>query len=164
MTSAEIDAVLESWSAALDAGRGRALRAALSDELSGKTVRAASLIQVTDELVHLLYRPAALGTKARELATGAGMPGDDPSFAVDGRALMRALRRVVPGWSHCAEQAWLMAWHLLAEEVALDRLSPFAQTPARAPASLPGVPPEPARSGRSSHDLADVIGVEELHR
>ncbi len=130
MTSAEIDVVLGSWSAALEAGCGRALRGALADELDGRAGRAASLIQVTDDLVHLLYRPAALGARARELAAGPGMPGDDPSFAVDGRALMRALRQVVPGWSGATEQAWLMAWHLLAEEVALDRLSPFARTDA----------------------------------
>jgi hypothetical protein len=139
MTSAEIDVVLETWAAALEAGCGRALRAALSRELGGRSTRAASLIQVTDELVHLLYRPAALGAKARELATGPGLPGDDPSFAVDGRALLRALRRVVPAWSRPAEQAWLMAWHLLAEEVALDRLSPFA--PSAAGAASPALMP-----------------------
>ena len=46
---------------------------------------------------------------APALAAGPGVPGDDPSFAVDGRALMRALRHVVPGWSPATERAWLMA-------------------------------------------------------
>jgi hypothetical protein len=141
MTSAEIEVVLASWSAALEAGCGRTLRAVLACELGGRAARAASLIQVTDELVHLLYRPAALGARARLLAAGPGMPGDGPTFAVDGRALTRALRQTVPGWSVATEQAWMMAWHLLAEEVALDRLSPFAGDAAvRRP-----VPPRPLR-------------------
>jgi hypothetical protein len=58
-------------------------------------------------------------------ATWPGLPGH-PRFACEGRAWLQAIASVVPHWTDETDAAWRHAWHLLAEVLDEDSLSPFA--------------------------------------
>jgi hypothetical protein len=89
--------------------------------------RASWLARSVAELVGLLRAPSQLGARARELATSWPDPGSSPSFRVDGKAWLAAVRDVDPTWTPGTDRAWRHAWLLLAEELAEEMLSPFSE-------------------------------------
>lgn len=133
MTGDDLRRVVDSW-AALDALALRELERCLASELDRVTPcdaaeRATWLVDAVTHLVDRLAVPTELGQRARELATTwPGRPGH-PRFACEGRAWMRAIASVAPRWTEEADGAWRHAWHLLAEVLDEDGLSPFAPPP-----------------------------------
>jgi hypothetical protein len=126
MTSEEIRIVGDSWCAATARDDG-ALTDALAASL-GADVAARWLCDGVDELVGLLATPSTLGARARSLdrMRPPGVP--TPRFAVEGVALLSAVRTVCDALPDQVEHAWRRAWHLLAEELAAEQLSPFSST------------------------------------
>jgi len=88
--------------------------------------RACWLFRAVEELVELLPEPSRLELHARHL--GETWPDKlvAPSYAVDGRAWMRAADECLDVWSPGIEAAWRQAWLLLSEVLAAETLSPFA--------------------------------------
>ena len=89
-------------------------------------LRAAWLCVAVDELVDLLPAPSALAARARVLIESWPEPLSAPCFAVDGTAFMAAAAECAARWSSTTESAWRQAWLLLADELAAEALSPFA--------------------------------------
>lgn len=133
MTSAELNLVVACWTAVRSAHANGDLLRRLTAALGGEPVRATWMIEAVDELVPLLSAPTLLGARARMLAEDPRAAGADPRFATDGRALLDTLSVTADTWNPTVERAWLSAWHLLAEEVALDHLSPFTRTSSEDP-------------------------------
>ncbi|HEX6568981.1 MAG TPA: hypothetical protein VF015_07445 [Acidimicrobiales bacterium] len=130
MTGDDLRRVADSW-AALDAEACRELERCVAAELDQVTVsdaadRAAWLVDAVSDLVGRLAVPTQLGQRARALAaTWPGQP-DHPRFACEGRAWLQAIASVAPHWTEETDAAWRHAWHLLAEVLDEDGLSPFA--------------------------------------
>lgn len=133
MTGDDLRRVADSW-AALDPAARQALERRLATELDEVTVsdaadRATWLVDAVSDLVGRLAVPTDLGQRARALAdTWPGRP-DHPRFAREGRAWLQAIGAVAPGWSEETDAAWRHAWHLLAEVLDEESLSPFAPPP-----------------------------------
>jgi hypothetical protein len=89
-------------------------------------LRAAWLCVAVDELVDLLPSPSSLAARARVLIGSWPEPLSAPCFAVDGTAFMEAAAACAPQWTRATESAWRQAWLLLADELAAEALSPFA--------------------------------------
>lgn len=89
-------------------------------------LRAAWLFVAVDELVDLLPAPSVLAGHARKLIGSWPEPLSAPCYAVDGSAFMAAAAACAPRWTPTAESAWRQAWLLLADELAAEALSPFA--------------------------------------
>jgi hypothetical protein len=126
----DLAAVDRSW-AELDDRRGQlAARLEASFARTDPTALAARralwLVDAVAELVGLLTAPSRLGERARRLTRAWPLPGQAPTFAIEGRAWMRAAREVCPTWSPQTEQAWHRAWVLLSDVLAEEALSPFA--------------------------------------
>jgi len=130
MTGDDLRRVTDSW-ASLDATARRELERCLEGELNQVTVsdaadRATWLVDAVDDLVGRLAVPTELGQRARALAaTWPGRPGH-PRFACEGRAWLQAIGSVAPRWTEETDAAWRHAWHLLAEVLDEESLSPFA--------------------------------------
>lgn len=89
-------------------------------------VRARWLVDAVSELVGLLSAPSRLGGRARALALTWPITGAAPSFGIEGRAWLHAVRCVDHCWNERTEDAWRQAWLLLSEVLAEQSLSPFA--------------------------------------
>jgi hypothetical protein len=87
--------------------------------------RAGWLFRAVEELVELLPEPSRLELHARQI--GGTWPDKlvAPSYAVDGRAWMRAADECLAAWSPEMEASWRQAWLLLSEVLAAETLSPF---------------------------------------
>src|SRR5262245_5883948 len=131
----DIQVVQHSW-AQLRARRGL-LVAALSlrfQAAGASTHRAAELraewlVRAVEELVELLAAPSQLAQHARALGDAWPDPLTAPSFAVEGRAWMRAAHECNETWSDDVEAAWREAWVLLSDVLAAEALSPFTEVP-----------------------------------
>ena len=97
-------------------------------DLSQPDGRARWLIDSVTELVGLLRAPSELAAAARRRAEMFPCEGPAPTFAVDGRAFLRAAA-IGPTWSPRNDRAWRQAWLLLADVLAEQSLSPFADPP-----------------------------------
>jgi hypothetical protein len=131
MTPNDLEHVQRSWSQLR--WRRPVLVAALADcfaeagqPIAEAARRADWLVGAVDQLVWLLPAPSRLAATARELADGWPDPLTAPSFAVEGLAWMEASRRCLETWSDRAEDSWRQAWLLLADVLAAETLSPFA--------------------------------------
>lgn len=132
MTPDDVCIVQQSWAEL------RCLQAALIVELTKRygaaaspgallpELRAAWLCVAVDELVGLLPAPSALAARARVLVESWPEPLSAPCFAVDGTAFMAAAATCARRWTAATESAWRQAWLLLADELAAEALSPFA--------------------------------------
>jgi hypothetical protein len=91
------------------------------------TQRACWLFRAVEDLVGLLPEPSRLEVHARQL--GVSWPDKlvAPSYAIDGRAWMRAAAECLPTWSARVEAAWRQAWLLLSDVLAAETLSPFSE-------------------------------------
>lgn len=98
-------------------------------ELSQSDGRARWLIDAVTELVGLLRAPSELAAAARRHAAMFPCHGSAPTFTVDGRAFLRAGAAIDPSWSARDDRAWRQAWLLLADVLAEQSLSPFADPP-----------------------------------
>jgi hypothetical protein len=138
MTGDDLRRVADCW-AALDTPVRRELERCLATELEpdlpadAAAERAAWLVDAVSDLVGRLAVPTELGQRARALATTWPGRPDHPRFACEGRAWLRAIASVAPRWTDETDAAWRHAWHLLAEVLDEDSLSPFAP-PAAPPA------------------------------
>ena len=88
--------------------------------------RARWLVDAVDELVGLLRSPSKLEDRARRRSESWPVPETWPSFVIEGRALMRAARVLLPSWTEETETAWRHAWLLVSAVVEDEALSPFA--------------------------------------
>jgi hypothetical protein len=104
-------------------GRAPGLRAQPADG------RARWLIDAVTELVGLLRAPSELAAAARRRAAMFPCQGSAPTFSVEGRAFLRAAASIDPSWSARDDRAWRQAWLLLADVLAEQSLSPFADPP-----------------------------------
>lgn len=132
MTPDDLEHVQRSWSQLR--WRRPMLIAELTDCFNGDgeplteaARRAEWLVTAVDQLVWLLPAPSQLARAAREIADDWPDPLTAPSFAVEGRAWMHASRRCLATWSDSAEDSWRQAWLLLADVLAAETLSPFAE-------------------------------------
>ena len=98
-------------------------------DLSQPDGRARWLIESVIELVGLLRAPSELAAAARRRAAMFPCEGSAPTFSVDGRAFLRAAASIGPSWSPRDDRAWRQAWLLLADVLAEQSLSPFADPP-----------------------------------
>ncbi len=99
-------------------------------DLSQPDGRARWLIDSVTELVGLLRAPSELAAAARRRAAMFPCQGSAPTFRVDGRAFLRAAASSIgPSWSPREDRAWRQAWLLLADVLAEQSLSPFADPP-----------------------------------
>jgi hypothetical protein len=129
MTGDDLRRVAESW-AALDSETLEELERRLAAELDHSTPGeaadcAAWLVGAVGELVGRLAVPTELGRRSRALAVSWPGAPDHPRFACEGRAWLQAMGSVATRWTADTEAAWCHAWHLLAEVLDEDRLSPF---------------------------------------
>lgn len=99
---------------------------ALVDHPELAAPRADWLVDAVSGLIGLLAAPSRLGDQARRLAISWPVAGTTPTFAVEGKAWMRAARDVGPDWTSDTERAWRHAWLLLSDVLAEESLSPFA--------------------------------------
>jgi hypothetical protein len=133
MTGDDLRRVVDSW-AALDAAARRQLERCVAAELDDAAVDDAAdcatwLVDAVGELVGRLAVPTELGQRARALAaTWPGRPGH-PRFGCEGCAWLQAMGSVAPRWTEETDTAWRHAWHLLAEILDEDSLSPFSLPP-----------------------------------
>jgi hypothetical protein len=133
MTGDDLRRVVDSW-AALDAAPRGEFEHCLAAELDDAGVSDAAdcaiwLVDAVGDLVGRLAVPTELGQRARALAaTWPGRPGH-PRFACEGCAWLQAMGSVAPSWTEATDTAWRHAWHLLAEVLDEDSLSPFALPP-----------------------------------
>jgi hypothetical protein len=95
-------------------------------DLSQADARARWLIDSVTELVGLLRAPSDLAAAARRRAAMFPCDRSGPTFSVDGRAFLRAAAAIGPSWSPRDDSAWRQAWLLLADVLAEQSLSPFA--------------------------------------
>ena len=98
-------------------------------DLSQADARARWLIDSVTDLVGLLRTPSELGAAARRRAATFPCAGSAPTFNVEGRAFLRAAASIGPSWSPSDGRAWRQAWLLLADVLAEQLLSPFADPP-----------------------------------
>jgi hypothetical protein len=132
MTPNDVSTVQRSWAelrraqASLITELTRQYDAAASPGSLLPDLRAAWLCVAVDELVDLLPSPSVLATRARGLIESWPEPLSAPCFAVDGTAFMAAAASCAPHWTPLTESAWRQAWLLLADELAAEALSPFA--------------------------------------
>lgn len=134
MTPEDVSIVRRSW---IELRRVRTpLRAALSRHLEAVAAspvaaaqRADWLSCAVDDLVGLLAAPSRLAERARDLGDTWPDPLTAPSFAVEGRAWMRAADECIAAWSPEVEASWRQAWLLLSDVLAAETLSPFADDP-----------------------------------
>ena len=132
MTPDDVCTVQQSWvelrrvQASLINELSRQYHAAASPSSLLPDLRAAWLCVAVDELVDLLPAPSALAARARVLIESWPEPLSAPCFAVDGTAFMAAAASCSRRWTSTTESAWRQAWLLLADELAAEALSPFA--------------------------------------
>jgi len=132
MSPDDVSAVQRSWAelrrvrSSLITELTRQYDAAASPSALLPDLRAAWLYVATDELVDLLPAPSVLAARARVLIESWPEPLAAPCFAVDGTAFMCAAAACARRWTPATESAWRAAWLLLADELAAETLSPFA--------------------------------------
>jgi hypothetical protein len=107
-------------------------------------VRAGWLLAAVEDLVGLLPAPSSLAARARELGPTWPEPRTAPCFPVEGVAWLVAARECLPSWTPADAAAWRQAWLLLAEVLAVEALSPFAD-PSASPAPAPAAGSAPPR-------------------
>ena len=136
MTPEDLSAVQCSWS---EFSRVRhSFHVALSRQFEAAPTsiaasqRATWLFGAVEDLVGLLSTPSRLADRACDLGATWPDPLTAPSFAVEGRAWMRAADQCVAIWSPDLERSWRQAWLLLSDVLAAEALSPFADDPAPA--------------------------------
>lgn len=134
MTPEDLSAVQGSWTEFIRV-RGPLL-AALSRHFepvaqspTAAAHRASWLFCAVEDLVGLLAAPSRLAARARDLGDTWPDPLTAPSFAIEGRAWMRAAAECVASWSQDLEASWRQAWLLLSDALAAETLSPFTDTP-----------------------------------
>jgi hypothetical protein len=131
MTSDDITIVERSWRIAAGPPHRYELHTATCRQLGHDVAadHARWLLASVDALVGLLGTPSELGPRARRLDADRPVGVPSPTWVLDGAALLAALRSVDDDL--CApdvELAWRRAWHLLAEELAADDLSPTGRS------------------------------------